>query len=111
MPTNREEFLSIFDLPADTHLSLEDISELSQIPLKALREVFNRGIGAWKTNLASVRLKSNYSKNPNTKRYPRSQRLGKEQWAFARVYDYALGNDSTFNGADRDISIKYGLIQ
>jgi hypothetical protein len=100
----------VFDLPRDTQLSLQDIAELSQIPIKALREVFSRGVGAWKTSLSSVRLKKDFSKNPNTSRYPRSARLGKEMWAFARVYDYALGNEETFNGADRDISVKYGLL-
>lgn len=110
MPTNREIFLDVFNLPQSTQLSLKEIADLSQIPLKALREVFNRGIGAWKTNIGSVRLKKDFSKNPNTAKYPRAARLGKEQWAFARVYDYALGNDETFNGADRDISIKYGLL-
>lgn len=109
MPTNREQFLAVFDLPKNTTLSLEDIAALSQIPLKALREVFNRGVGAWKTNIASVRLKKDFSKNPNTASYPRSARLGKEQWAYARVYDFAMGQDSTFDGADRDIAIKYGL--
>lgn len=109
MPTNREVFLDTFGLPRDTSLSLKEIAELSQLPLKALQEVYNRGIGAWKTNLASVRLKKDFSKNPNTSAYPRSARLGKEMWAFGRVFDYVLGNEETFNGADRDITIKYKL--
>jgi hypothetical protein len=109
MPTNREMFLDIFDLPRTTSLSLKEIAQLSQIPLKALKEVYNRGIGAWKGNISSVRLKNDFSKNPNTAKYPRSARLSKEQWAFGRVYSFVLGNDTTFYGADKDISVKYKL--
>jgi hypothetical protein len=109
MPTNREEFLDIFGLPRDTSLSLQQIADLSQMPKAALQEVFDRGIGAWKTNLASVRLKRDFSKNPNTSKYPRSARLGKEMWAFARVYSFVLGRDTTFGRADRDVAVKYGL--
>jgi hypothetical protein len=109
MPTNREQFLKIFDLPKDTSLSIEEIARLSQTPLAALKEVFKRGVGAWKGNLGSVRLKSDFSKNPNTTAYPRSARLGKEQWAIARVYAFVMGTKKVFEGADRDIAVRYGL--
>jgi hypothetical protein len=110
MTTNREKFLKFFDLPKDTSLSLEEIAELSQIPKEALQEVYNRGVGAWKTNIASVRLQKDFSKNPNTSKYPRSARLTKEQWAIARVYAFALGTSKVFYGADKDIAKKFGLL-
>lgn len=110
MATNRTKFLNIFGLPKDTSLSLEDIAELSQIPLDALQEVYNRGIGAWKTNIASVRLKKDFSKNPDTSKFPRSARLSKEQWGFGRVFAFALGTKKVFYGADKDIAKKYNLI-
>ena len=109
MATNREEFMEIFGLPSHTSLSLDQIAELSQVPKTALQEVFNRGVGAWKTNLSSVRLKKDFSKNPNTKKYPRDARLGKERWAYARVYSFVMGRDTTFHGSDRDVAVKYGL--
>lgn len=110
MKTNREQFLEIFDFPKTASLSLEEISELSLVPRAALQEVYNRGVGAWKTNLPSVRLQKDFSKNPNTKKYPRTARLTKEQWAVARVYAFVLGTDKVFGGADKDIARKYGLL-
>jgi hypothetical protein len=111
MKTNRELFLETFDLPKDTSLSLEEISELSRVPRAALQEVFNRGVGAWKTNPESVRLRGSFEKNPNMKRFPRSKRLTREQWGYARVYSFVLGNDGTFGKADRDIAEEFGLIE
>ena len=90
-------------------LSLDDLALFSGVPRAALQEVFNRGVGAWKTNISSVRLKSDFSKNPDTEIYPRSARLGKEQWAYARVYSF-LNKGRTFQTADADISRKYGLV-
>jgi hypothetical protein len=75
-------------------LSLTQIAKLSGMPRKALQEVFDRGIGAYKTNPESVR--------------PQVQ--SKEQWAFARVYSFVMKRKSTFGGADKDIAIKYGLL-
>jgi hypothetical protein len=110
MPTNREVFLKCFGLPKDTSLSLEEIAYLSKIPVEALREVFSRAIGAWKTNISSVRLKKDFSKNPNLAKYPRSARLTKEQWGLGRVYAFAVGTKKVYEGSDRDIAVKFGLI-
>lgn len=111
MKTNREQFLAVFDLPKDTSLSLDEIASYSQVPRAALQEVYNRGVGAWKTNLSSVRLKKDYSKNPNVAKYPRTARLGKEEWAVARVYAFVMGTDKVFGKADRDVAERYGLLR
>jgi len=103
MPTHREQFLKRHKLPKDTSLSLDEISKLSGISRAILSEVYNRGIGAWKTNISSVRLKSDFSKNPDTSKYPRSSRLGKEQWAMARVYSF-VNKGKTFHTADSDLA-------
>ena len=81
------------------------------MPKSALQEVYNRGIGAWKTNIASVRLQKDFSKNPNTQKYPRSARLGKEMWAFARVYAFVMGTKKVYEGSDKDIAKKYNLMR
>ncbi len=70
--------------------------------------VFNRGVGAWKTNIESVRLKKDYSKNPDTTKYPRSSRLGKENWAFARVYSF-IDKGKTYHTADKDIAEHFNV--
>jgi hypothetical protein len=108
MPTHREEFLKANGLPKDATLSLIEISRLSGVPVSALQEIERRGAGAWKTSLSSVRLAKDFSKNPNTKAFPRSARLGQEQWARARVYSF-VNHGKTFKTADSDIAKEYGL--
>jgi hypothetical protein len=63
------------------------------MPIKALQEVYNKGIGAYKTNPSSVR--------PQVK--------SKEQWAFARVYAFVMKTKKVYYGADDDIREKYKL--
>lgn len=104
--THRENVLRYYNLPLNTHLSLSKLSKLTHIPLKALQEVYNRGTGAWKNNLGSVRLKSNFSKNSNTRQYPRSVRLSKQQWSFARVYSF-IDYGTTYHTTDSDIAKHY----
>ena len=74
-------------------LSLEEISKLSGMPRAALQEVFDRGIGAYKTNPGSVR--------PSVK--------SAEQWAMGRVYSFVMKRKTTFGGADKYIAEKYNI--
>lgn len=90
---NSREFKKKHGLNPDAELSLTDIARLSGMPRAALQEVYNRGIGAYKTNPESVR--------PQVK--------SKEQWAFARVYSFVMKRASTFAGADKDIATHYKL--
>jgi hypothetical protein len=77
----------------DTGLSLSDVARLSGMPKAALQEVYNRGIGAYKTNPASVR--------PMVK--------SPEQWAMARVYSFVMRRKTTFGGVDKYIADKYRI--
>ena len=61
----------------DTKATVASISKKTKIPTSILNEIAKRASGAWRTNLASVRLKSG-DKNPNTKRFPRSARMSRE---------------------------------
>ena len=113
MTTNREKFLKKHGLPMDTHLSLIEISKKADMPLNALRKVFDRGIGAAKTNLESVRLKPGTKYGPAFKKNvdaPRSAKLSPEQWAYGRVYAFVMKTPQVFKGADRDIAEMYELI-
>jgi hypothetical protein len=105
--THRESVLKVLGLPKDTTLSLEELAEHTDLPVEALQEVYNRGVGAWKTNPESVRLKD-FSKNYNLSKYPRSARLSKEQWGMARVYSF-VDKGKTFYTADSDIAKKYRI--
>ena len=56
--------------PLNKSHSLKDISKITGYELKGLKTIFNKGVGAFKTNPQSVR--------PQVK--------SAEQWAYARVY-------------------------
>jgi len=104
--THRKRFLKAMGLPEDTSLSLHDISNLTGIPYEALQIVYNRGIGAWKTNPESVRLKFSFEKKRNA---PRQSRISKEAWAFGRVYSFIMGG-KTFQTTDSDVAEKFGVV-
>ena len=84
---------------------LAEKASRSGIPIGALKAVYDRGIGAWKTNPESVRLKSgekNYSAS-------RAGKMSKEQWAMARVNAFIARKPTVYTGADDDIRKKYHL--
>jgi len=103
---NSREFKKKHGYSEDATLSISQIARLSGMPVSALQQVYNRGIGAWKTNPTSVRLKGSFKKDETA---PRSARLGKEQWAFARLYSFVMKRKSTFGGSDKDIAERYKL--
>ena len=88
MPTHRENVLRRYGLE-DKGYSLQELSRVTKIPKTILQQVYNRGIGAYKTNPTSVRLQGSYKKNVDA---PMSQKLSKENWAMARVYSFIDGN-------------------
>lgn len=105
--TNKEEFLKKHHLPKDTHLSLQEISKLSKMPLSALKMVYNKGLGAYHTNPVSVRLQGSYIKNVPA---PMKYKLSPSQWAQARVYAFVNKSKKVFYDADRHIAEMYNLI-
>jgi predicted ABC-type ATPase len=58
--------------------SLEEVSKDTGVSMKGLQQIYNKGIGAYKTNPSSVR--------PTV--------TSKEQWAMARVYSAVMGGDA-----------------
>jgi len=86
--THRQNVLKAYGLE-DHSYSLKDLSQITRVPMSILQEVYNRGIGAYKTNPLSVRLKRSYVKNVKS---PLKFKLSKEQWAYARVYSFLDGN-------------------
>lgn len=105
MATHRENFLKKHGLPPSTSLSLAQMAMLSGVPLSILEEVAKRGRGAAVSNLASVRLKKDFSKNPDTKKYPASARLHPVTWGLARAYSF-LQKGKTYYTADSDLAKK-----
>lgn len=98
--THRTDFLKKHKLE-DKGYSLEELAKISGEPLATLQEVYNRGIGAYKTNPQSVRMKGSFKKGLNA---PMSKKLSKEMWAMARVYSFLDGNPKH----DNDLRLKGG---
>ena len=93
MVFNSRAFKKRHGIPEDEGLSLAQIAKLSKMPRAALQQVYNRGIGAYKTNPESVR--------PQVK--------SAEQWAMARVYSFVMKRPGTYGGQDADIVREYNI--
>lgn len=89
MSTNKQKFNKKYKQKKDQPNSKKDISKLTGIPMKILDEVYDRGVGAFKTNRAAVR--------PSVK--------SAEQWAFGRVYSFVM-KQQTWKTADKDLADK-----
>jgi len=70
--TFKQKFNKRFNQPLSQPNSKKRISKLTGVPSSVLDEVFDRGVGAYKTNPKSVR--------PQVK--------SPEQWAMSRVYSF-----------------------
>ena len=86
--THRLRFLRKHHL-AEHGYSLSELSKISKVSQPILQQVYDRGIGAYKTNPTSVRMKGTFRKGVKA---PYSKKLSKEQWAMARVYSFLDGN-------------------
>ena len=104
--THKENVLKRYGLTEDSY-SKQELSKITKVPLKIIKEVYNRGIGAYKTNPESVRKKVTFKKGPA----PMSQKLSKEQWAMARVYSFLDGNPKHDDDLREKICEKCGLLK
>ena len=99
--TNKREWNRRHGFPQDKSNTIREISILSKPTLKTLQTVYNRGVGAHKTNPQSVRVKHTFKKDPKV---PIHKKLSKEQWGMARVYSFVnkLEGKTTLNH-DKDL--------
>jgi hypothetical protein len=86
--TYREKFLKKYNLE-DKSYSLDQLSKITGISLHTLNQVYKRGIGAYNTQPSSVRMKGSFKKGVDA---PMSMKLSPQQWAYARVYSFIIGN-------------------
>lgn len=100
--TNKNKFNIKHGKPREASNSISEIAKLSGVSKSILEDVYNRGVGAWKTNIASVRLKSG-KKDPSA---PRSKKMTKEQWGVSRIYSFVVGG-KTQKTADADLWAKH----
>jgi len=87
--THRENVLRRLGLSPDKGYSITSLARITNTSARTLQEVYNRGIGAYKTQGSSVRMLGSFKKGGSA---PMSKRLPKEMWAMARVYSFLDGN-------------------
>ncbi len=88
--TNKQKYNKKYGFKGNQSHSMEDIAKKTGIKKSILQEVFNRGIGAFKTNRSAVR--------PSVK--------SPEQWAYGRLYSFVVGG-KTQQTADKDLWEKH----
>ena len=71
----KDKYNTKYGYKKNTSHTLEQVSKDTGVSMKGLQQIYNKGIGAYKTNPSSVR--------PNV--------TSKEQWAMARVYSAVMG--------------------
>jgi len=75
MATYKQKFNKKYGFEKDEPHSIAEIAKITRYKKSGLETIFNKGIGAYKTNPASVR--------PSVK--------SPEQWAYARIYSAVMG--------------------
>ena len=103
MVTFKQKFNKKFNQPINQANSLNDIARLTKINKKILQQVFNRGIGAYKSSPSSVRSKSGEKKAGG---FSPANRMSKEQWAIARVYGFVGNNPKQVGKGKPDNDLK-----
>jgi len=89
MSTFKSKYNNKYGFPKNESHSVEDISKKTGIKKSILQDVYDRGVGAWKSNPSSVRSKSGDKKDSG---FPLSKRMTKERWAYGRVYGFVMKN-------------------
>lgn len=89
--TYRNKYNKKYGYKKNESHSLKDISKKTGVSKKGLQQIYNKGVGAFKTNPQSVR--------PNVK--------SKEQWAMGRVYSAVMGGKASKIDA-KELKMKYG---
>jgi hypothetical protein len=77
--TYKNKFNKKYGFSKDESHSLKEISKITGYKLSGLQVIYNKGIGAFKTNPQSVR--------PNVK--------SPQQWAVARIYSAVMGGKAS----------------
>jgi len=77
--TYKNKFNKKYGFDKDEPHSISEIAKLTGYKLSGLKIIFNKGIGAYKTNPSSVR--------PSVK--------SPEQWAYARIYSSVMGGKAS----------------
>ena len=92
--TYKDKYNKKYGYANNSSHTLEEVSKDTGVSIKGLQQIYNKGIGAYKTNPTSVR--------PNVK--------SKEQWAMARVYSAVMSGKASNIDSNELKMEKGGLI-
>ncbi len=98
MPTNKEKYNKRYGYSKDEGHSKSDISKKTGISMSILDKVYDRGIGAHKTNPGSVRNVKGVKGGPGKKMSPQA-------WAMGRIYSFVMGGPA--RKSDNDLWQKH----
>jgi len=101
--TNKQKYNAKYKFKRNDAHSKKDISKTTGIPLRILDEVFDRGVGARKTNPSSVRSAATGKKVGGNSL---KGKMTGEQWGHARVYSFVMKQSGTWGKADKDLADK-----
>jgi len=101
--SNKQKFNIKYKQDKDKANSKADITRLTGIPKRILDEVFDRAIGARKTNPESVRRASDGKKVGGKSL---KGKMSGEQWGYSRIYSFVMKQPGTWKKADADIADK-----
>jgi len=102
MSTNKEKYNKKHGFKRGTAHSKKDISKTTGIPVRILDEVYDRGVGARKTNPQSVRRVSDGKKVGGKSL---KGKMTAEQWGFGRIYSFVM-KGKTYKTTDSDLADK-----
>jgi len=103
MTTNKQKFNKRYGFKLNEPHSKKEISKITGVSMSILDQVYDRGLGARKSNPQSVRSAT------TGKKVGGSSLAGKmtgPQWAMARVYSFVVGG-RTQKTADKDLWDKH----
>ena len=100
--TNKQKFNKKYGFKRDEPHSKSEISKLTGISKSILDQVYDRGLGARKSNPQSVRSLSGKKVGGKSLK----GKMSGPQWAMARVYSFAVGG-KTRQTADKDLWEKH----
>ena len=103
MSTNKNKFNKKYGFKSDEGHSKAEISKLTGIPKSILDKVYDRGVGARRSNPSSVRSASTGKKVGGKSL---KGKMSANAWGYGRIYSFIMKGKGTWSGADKDLAEK-----
>lgn len=100
MATYKEKYNKKYGFPRGTAHSKKDISKKTGIPVRILDQIFDRGVGARKSNPQSVRRASDGKKVGGSSL---KGKMSANAWGFGRIFSFIM-KGKTYKTSDKDLA-------